>query len=476
LSAEELLDVSQPAVLEFSRAEVLETHGLDELQGVLDQLVQRVIGLTPFQRAVASLYAEPLAPVPHAEARVVTFSSWGLNPEEKRKLQLFVDRGGTVRGVKFSPEFRLGNSYYIPGGRVPAGLYPLIPSRRRFVAPDGWRAEDLLLVPLRVRGQIIGQLSVDDPADGARPTPIRLRGLEDLATMAALALRKAHVLEVLQERYQVFHFLAERAITGLVVVQEGRVRYANAQAARLLGYSRQELLNMTPWWQIFHPSERVRFSSEGLLVGRQFETRALRGDGGIVWLKVQVHALDYQGKPALSVQLVDISDRVQTEALLKERAIRDPLTGLFNRYYFEETVLTELRRSQRYKRPFTILMADLAGFKQVNDRLGHQEGDRVLREVAQLIRAQVRQSDWVVRYGGDEFLVVLPETGPSVEALVQRLKRAVEDWARENLPDIPLGVDVGWATWTPEENPPITSLLQEADAHMYEGKRGREAV
>jgi len=454
----------------------LETHGLDELQGVLDQLVQRVIGLTPFQRAVASLYAEPLAPVPHAEVRVVTFSSCGLTPEEKRKLQLFVDRGGKVRGVKFSPEFRLGNSYYIPGARAPAGLYPLIPSRRRFVAPDGWRAEDLLLVPLRVRGQIIGQLSVDDPADGARPTPTRLRSLEDLATMAALALRKAHVLEVLQERYQVFHFLAERAIAGLLVVQEGRVRYANAQAARLLGYSRQELLNITPWWQIFHPSERARFSSGGLLVGRQFETRALRGDGGIVWLKVQVHPLDYQGKPALSVQLVDISDRVQTEALLKERAIRDPLTGLFNRYYFEETVITELRRSQRYKRPFTILMADLAGFKQVNDRLGHQEGDRVLREVAQLIRAQVRQSDWVVRYGGDEFLVVLPETGPSVEALVQRLKRAVEDWARENLPDIPLGVDVGWATWTPEENPPLSSLLEEADAHMYEGKRGREAV
>ena len=449
---------------------------VQQVQGVLDQLVQRVVEQTPFQRAVASLYAEPLTPAPHSEARVITYSAHGLTWEDERELRSFVDHGGTVRGAKFAPEFRLGNSYYIPGAKVPPGLYPRIRSRRRFVQPDGWRAEDLLLIPLRVRGQIIGQLSVDDPADGARPTPASLRGLENLATMAALALRKARVLEVLQERYQLFHFLAERAIAGLLVVQGGRIRYANAQAAELLGYRREELLDMVPWWQFFHPSERVHFSGEKLLTGRELEAQAIRRNGDTVWLKVRIQAMDYQGKPAFAVQLLDISERVQTEALLKERAIRDPLTGLFNRYYFEETVITELRRSQRYKRPFTILMADLAGFKQVNDRLGHQEGDRVLREVAQLIRAQVRQSDWVVRYGGDEFLIVLPETGSNVEALVQRLKRAIEEWAGENLHGISLGVDVGWATWTPEANPPITSLLEEADAHMYEGKRGREAV
>ncbi|MGC9530619.1 MAG: sensor domain-containing diguanylate cyclase [Candidatus Bipolaricaulaceae bacterium] len=455
------------------------SRGLDqvyEVQGILDQLVGRVVDQTPYQRALASLYGEPLSLHPRAEAPVVTYAAHGLTVEDQRQLRAFVDHGGTVRAAKFAPEFRLGDSYFIPAARVPPAVYPLIRSRRRFVHLGGWRAADLLLVPLRVKGQIIGQLSVDDPADGARPTPARVASLESLTAMAALALTQARVLQFVQERYRLFHFLAERAMTGLLVVEQGRIRYANDQAVALLGYPRQELQDLSPWWQLFDPSERPRLANKRLLSDGEFDARAVRRDGGTIWVKVRAHPMDHGDGEAVAVQLLDISDRIRTEELLKERAIRDPLTGLFNRYYFEETVVTELHRSQRYKRPFTIMLVDVAGFKRVNDRLGHHEGDRVLQQVAQLIRAPVRQSDWVVRYGGDEFLIVLPETGPNVESLVHRLKRAVEEWAQESLQDIPLGVDVGWATWTPDSNLPITALLREADARMYAEKRGRQSV
>ena len=142
----------------------------------------------------------------------------------------------------------------------------------------------------------------------------------------------------------------------------------------------------------------------------------------------------------------------------------------YNRHYFDDSIQRELKRSQRYKRPFTIMMTDLANFKRVNDQLGHQEGDRVLREVARLVQEQVRESDWVIRYGGDEFLIILPETGVQVEALAERLRRVISEWSDANVPQVKIGIDVGWATWTPDSDFSLTRLLKIADSNMYAEK------
>jgi len=119
------------------------------------------------------------------------------------------------------------------------------------------------------------------------------------------------------------------------------------------------------------------------------------------------------------------------------------------------------------------MMTDLAGFKRVNDQFGHQKGDQVLRGVAQVIQEQLRESDWAVRYGGDEFLIVLPETGTRVESLADRLRTAIAQWTATQLPEVSLCMDVGWATWTPENNMAMSQLLQLADAKMYEEKAKR---
>lgn len=444
------------------------------IKGILEELVSSVVERSPYRRVLVSFYDQAITPAPDSTAAVLDYAAQGLTEDDEREIRLFIAGGGIIRGDKYRPSFRISNSYYIPAGSVSYSVVPRIPSRRRFISSRGWQAEDLLLIPCRLNGGIIGQVSVDDPRDGGRPTPIKLRELEELASVAAIGLVEAQQRENMSKTHKLFSFLTDNALTGVLIVQQKRVRYANDRVLDLFGYKRDELFAMEPWWQLFSPDDRtaLRKNDEQPSPG-DLETRGTRKDGGAISLHLQSLAMDYEGTPALMLNILDISERVQTEELLKEKAFRDPLTGLYNRHYFDESIQRELKRSQRYKRPFTIMMTDLAHFKRVNDQLGHKEGDRVLRDVAHLVQGQVRESDWVIRYGGDEFLIILPETGVQMEVLAERLRHVVSEWAEDSVPDVKMGIDIGWATWTSNTDFSLARLLEIADRNMYAEKEKR---
>ncbi|MBC7093774.1 GGDEF domain-containing protein [Candidatus Bipolaricaulota bacterium] len=444
------------------------------VQAVLEALADAVLRQTLFRRVVVSLYEQPLTASASSQSRVRAYAARGLTTDDAAALQRFVAEGGTVSGARFAPEFRVGGSYYIRAGSV--DIQPRVASRRRFLCPDGWHPNDLLLTPMESGDGILGVISVDDPRDGAKPGRPCLQVLQDLARMGVTALQHAQLLQEMAEQHELFRILAENCMAGFLVTQGDRLCYANERAVELFGYSRDELLAMRPWWQILHPDERASVLGGDAGVRRAgVRARAVRKDTSTVWLLVRTYPMEYQRRQAHLVDLWDITEQVQTEGMLKQKAMRDPLTGLFNRHYFDESIHGELKRSQRYGRSFTLLMADLRGFKRVNDRLGHAKGDEVLREIAHVIRKTLRESDWVIRYGGDEFLIVLPETPSPVDAVVQRLRTAVEEWNREHLPDIPLTIDVGWVTWSPESRQSIRELLEAADAQMYEDKQKRSS-
>ncbi len=448
--------------------------GEDVLQRILDDVARAAIAQTLFRRIVVTLYDSPLVDSAGAQTHVLKYACQGLDPQDKETLRRLVARGEPVRADKYCPAYRLGRSYYIPERENRHAVLPRIRSRRRFITQNGWSSGDLLLVPVRLNGEILGQISVDDPRDGGCPTAQSLAGLEELAAVAAVALSDARSLESLSERHRLFHSLTESSVTGLAIVQDGRFCYVNDSLARMLGYPHEALLSMNPWSQVIHPDERTAAVGQANLLSEgNFEARAVCANGDSIWMRWMKRPIDYSGQTATLFHLVDISERVRAETFLKQRALHDPLTGLYNRFYFDETICTELKRSQRYNRPFTLLMTDLAGFKAVNDRLGHQKGDEVLREIARIVQEQIRESDWAIRYGGDEFLVVLPETGRRIEPLVQRLRGAVEQWGQQHGIGLPLGIDIGWATWNPGNGQSIADLLRLADANMYEVKAAR---
>lgn len=146
----------------------------------------------------------------------------------------------------------------------------------------------------------------------------------------------------------------------------------------------------------------------------------------------------------------------------QQQAVTDPLTGLFNRRYFAAISSLWLARARRSGEPVSLLILDVDDFKAINDRLGHHEGDRVLQKVARAIRETCRRSDVPVRWGGEEFAVLLPATDArGAEAAAARICRRVEEQAGVSL-------SVGAATF-PEVNE--DALVEVADQRMYEHKQ-----
>lgn len=161
-----------------------------------------------------------------------------------------------------------------------------------------------------------------------------------------------------------------------------------------------------------------------------------------------------------------VRELVRREAAEKLSLV-DPLTELYNRRYLDQIMPRELSRADRLGTPLTFLMLDVDNFKSVNTRFGHLRGDRVLSEVAQLLKRTFRTSDTVVRYGGDEFLVVMTETNETqAQPALERLLQQVDRWNRANSGEgFTLSLSCGLAAYSKGEN--AADVLHAADQRMY---------
>jgi diguanylate cyclase (GGDEF)-like protein len=160
----------------------------------------------------------------------------------------------------------------------------------------------------------------------------------------------------------------------------------------------------------------------------------------------------------------------------EKMALVDCLTNLFNRRYMELALNKELMRSKRYKIPFSICMMDIDNFKHINDTKGHVFGDLVLKNISHEIRKNIREEDIACRYGGEEFLIILPQTdAKGCEEFAERLRKNIttENFFQKNS----ITYSSGIATFNTEKPDEINSILQRADKALYKAKfRGKNNV
>lgn len=173
----------------------------------------------------------------------------------------------------------------------------------------------------------------------------------------------------------------------------------------------------------------------------------------------------------------EVIKRISLTRQLLYQAHYDALTGLTNRHYFNQLLDREVNRAKRYNYGLTFLMIDLDNFKRINDTLGHLAGDKVLREIAKLILENVRQCDYVVRYGGDEFLVIMTEVNlaqykENIEHVIKRLKQSVKEWCAVQESFLrSISLSIGAAHWSPDGEMSIKEVLYQADVWMYSEKK-----
>lgn len=284
---------------------------------------------------------------------------------------------------------------------------------------------------------------------------------------------RQRALEESEARYRL---LVEQSPEAIAVHRLGRVVYVNTAGAELIGASRSTELEGVRTVDFIHPDDLHLVQQRQGATASRVQYRLVRLDGQIREVDAASVAISYEGAPAVQTVFRDISERKALEARLLHEVFHDALTGLANRSLFRDRLEHALALAKREGANHTaILFLDLDDFKGVNDSLGHEAGDALLRTVGERLRETTRSSDTVARFGGDEFAVLLERLGNDAEALhiVNRIKVTLRRPLMLEGRTLSISCSIGVAFC--ESSDDVDTLLRKADVAMYEAKEAGKA-
>jgi diguanylate cyclase (GGDEF)-like protein/PAS domain S-box-containing protein len=307
----------------------------------------------------------------------------------------------------------------------------------------------------------------------AQRTPFGARECAVLGLSDITAQKVAEAAVRRSERSVRALFAAAPVAMVLTNQRDSTVIMANQRAADLFGVPLEEVEGQRPYDFYQVGSDRDEFIREVNARGRvdghvlKMKTRA----GTEFWALVSASNIEFEGDPALMTGISDITEQKQLEERLRELATRDFLTGAYNRRQFLELCENEHQRIRRSGKPLCLAMLDIDHFKQLNDTQGHAAGDEALRAVAAICRASLRTSDVFARFGGEEFIVLYPETSSDgAWTVTERVRAAIaaQPIALPGGGSAALTVSAGVAQLEAGES--VEGLIKRADDALYRAK------
>jgi diguanylate cyclase (GGDEF)-like protein/PAS domain S-box-containing protein len=388
--------------------------------------------------------------------------------------------------------FRRHGVYFIPEGSLafddPTVTWyrPEPGAGAAAMTAEAWRPDDALFATLEGSGgRPYGIISVDEPFSGLRPDDQQLVMLSALAAHAALAIESSRQMTALESSLARYRAVIASTLDCVVAVDEDdRLIEFNPAAERTFDYLASDVLGrkvadllVPPANRAFYRSlaQRIRDNPGSSLLDRRIETTVMRSDGSEFPVELTVARVEGAGGlgPSFYGIVRDIGERRRGEEQLAYLAYHDALTGLPNRILVEQEIDLALARARRAGAAAALMFVDLDDFKEVNDRLGHAAGDRLLASVAARLRSVLRDSDVLARQGGDEFLVLLGDLSDDPVAAAERvggklLSALLEPFVVAGT-EVRTGASLGVSLY-PDDAADTEALLRHADIAMYRAK------
>ena len=333
-------------------------------------------------------------------------------------------------------------------------------------------------VPLKVENKVIGAMTVQSYTNPNLYSKKDIGLLEFVSSQVATAIERKQTEESLRKSQQEFASLFNSSPEALVYTDENsNIININPHFTELFGYTLKEVIGRNIDDGMIHTpgmlEEGKKLTKKSLKEDFHYETIRKKKDGTLFPIAISGSRVITEGQfKGLIASYQDITERKKLEEKLKRYARYDTLTKTCNRRYGLDLLKQQLKLAKRNKSPLLLAYIDLDDFKNVNDKFGHEEGDQVLKNIAKLFKSTLREVDIIIRIGGDEFLLILPDSSlEDVPLIKKRMNEALAKLNQELDKSYKISFTLGFSCYDPDNPCTIDELIQTADQMMYKEKK-----